>query len=368
MGRLSPVGRDDLISAQCYPAMKPMRILHQDSNTNEIKLLPESIDDLWHLSNLVDVGDMLFSLTYRRKEEKTDKLRAERMEKVRMWLGIRVEKVEFHESDDRLRILGVIESGPQDLGEHHTLMIAPGDNLTIIKTEWKIHHFDRIKRAIASAEKPKIVFVAIEDTEALIAAAREYGIKELATITRNPGGKMYETKSDEKDFFDEIVAKLSSILTDEPLVVLGPGFAKEALAKRIREKLSGVAESMSVHSTGQCGMAGIHELMKKGIGGKLLEESRVAKEIMLVEELFSEIGREGMYAYGHESVRNALDAGAIRVLLILDTKVRVDGTDAMIRSVEDARGEFMIISSLHEAGRRLESLGGIAALLRYRIA
>jgi len=37
-----------------------MRILHQDSNTNEIKLLPESIDDLWHLSNLDDIGDMSF--------------------------------------------------------------------------------------------------------------------------------------------------------------------------------------------------------------------------------------------------------------------------------------------------------------------
>jgi protein pelota len=35
--------------------------------------------------------------------------------------------------------------------------------------------------------------------------------------------------------------------------------------------------------------------------------------------------------------------------------------------VEDAKGEFIIVSSLHEAGRRLESLGGIAALLRYKM-
>ena len=42
-------------------------------------------------------------------------------------------------------------------------------------------------------------------------------------------------------------------------------------------------------------------------------------------------------------------------------------TDSLLKKVEAARGEFIIISSLHEAGRKLDSLGGVAALLRYRI-
>jgi protein pelota len=58
----------------------------------------------------------------------------------------------------------------------------------------------------------------------------------------------------------------------------------------------------------------------------------------------------------------------VRMLLILDSKVRTKKADALIRSVEDSKGEFVIVSSLHEAGRRLESLGGVAALLRYKMA
>lgn len=344
-----------------------MRILHQDARSNEIKLMPQNIDDLWHLSNLIDERDLVFATTYRRKEEQSDKLRNERMEKVRMRLGIRVEKVEFHESDDRLRVLGRIESGPQDVGEHHTLMVSPGDDVTIVKPEWKTQHFDRIKRAVAAAEKPSLVFVSIEDTEAVIAAAREYGIKEHATITRNPGGKMYDSKSNEAEYLDEVVEKLSTVHGDEPLLVLGPGFVKEALAKRIRERMPEAAAKMSVHSTGQAGMAGIHELMKKGVAGKLLDDTRVVHETRLVEELFTEIGRDGMFAYGEASVSNAVAAGAVRVLLVLDTKVRTGPVEKMLRSVETARGEFAIISSLHEAGRRLDSLGGVAALLRYKI-
>ena len=346
---------------------RAMKILHQDTRTNEIKLLPESIDDLWHIENLLDEDDLVYATTLRRKEDKGDKLRPERTEKVRMRLGIRVKKVEFHESDDRLRLLGLIESGPQDLGQHHTLMIGIGDDITVVKPEWRQAHLDRVKRAVEASDKPSVVFVALEDTEAVVAIAREYGIKEVATITRNPGGKMYESKSDEQDFLASVADKAVSVADDAPLVILGPGFTKESLARMIRDEYPDRSSDVTVLSTGQAGMAGIQEVMKRGLGGKVVEESRVARETQLVEQLFSEISTDGMFAYGMDSVRTAADAGAIDTLLVSDTRVRTSEADALLRAVENARGKFVIVSSLHEAGRKLESLGGVAAILRYRI-
>ncbi len=344
-----------------------MKILHQDSRTNEIKLLPDSIDDLWHLYNLVDAEDLVIATTYRRKEDKGDKLRPERTEKVRMRLGIRVKKVEFHESEDRLRILGPIESGPQDVGQHHTLMLGPGDDISIVKPEWKDVHFGRIKRAVEASDRPKVLFVAIEDTEAVIAAARDYGLKEVATITRNPDGKMYASKPSEDDFLDDISNKVLPMLSNQPLIILGPGFTKEALARKLREKSPESSDLIVVLSTGQAGMAGIGEAMKRGLGGKAVEDSRVARETQSVERLFAAIGADGMYSYGRPSVATAAEAGAVELLLVIDSLVRDAGVEELMKKVERARGDFMIISSLHEAGRRLESLGGVAALLRYRV-
>ncbi len=74
-------------------ARETMRVLHRDPRTGEIKIRVENPDDLWHLHNLVVLGDSVRASTYRREETKTDKVRPERGEKVRVTLTIRVEGV-----------------------------------------------------------------------------------------------------------------------------------------------------------------------------------------------------------------------------------------------------------------------------------
>jgi len=93
-----------------------MKVLLKDENAGKIKLLVESIDDLWHLNHLIQEGDLAYALTYRREESQSDKLRSERGEKRRMYLGLEVETVEFHDFADRLRVHGTIKEGPQDIG------------------------------------------------------------------------------------------------------------------------------------------------------------------------------------------------------------------------------------------------------------
>ncbi len=344
-----------------------MRVLHQDTRTGEIKLLADNMDDLWHLYNIIEKGDLVLAVTYRREEAKSDKVRAERGEKKRVFLGIRVDKVEFHEFESRLRITGVIEQGPQDLGAFHTLNLEIGDNITVIKQHWRDSTLERIKRAIDDSKRPTILFVAIENDEATIAVLRQYGIQNVATIYGPSSGKMYEQKED-RSFFDEIIEKVQQLATaDVPVVILGPGFAKEGLVTKGKEKLPEIFGRAFVYHTGQAGMAGIHELMKEGLGAEVLEGSRVAEETNAIEKVLEEIAKDGPVTYGPREVEQAVEAGAIESLFILDTLLREKDMDPLLKKVESARGKVMVVSELHEAGKKLEALGGIAALLRYKI-
>ena len=115
-------------------------------------------------------------------------------------------------------------------------------------------------------------------------------------------------------------------------------------------------------------MQGINELMKKGLGSDLLRNSRMGIEMEAVEKLMEQIAKDGLATYGTEEVRNAALAGAVETLLIVDSKLRDGDYDDMIRSTESQKGSVIVVSEQHDAGKELNSLGGFAAILRYKLS
>ncbi len=343
-----------------------MRVLHRDPKTGEIKIRVENADDLWHLHNLVREGDMVRASTYRREDVKTDKVRPERGEKVRVTLTIRVEGVEFQAFSDRLRITGVIVEGPQDLGRHHTLNVAVDDVLSIIKT-WKPHELHRIEEAVAAAQKPLVSFLSLDDEEALLAHLRQYGVRELATIRAPAHGKMFPSGDAASIFFQEIHAKLRATDIGEALVVVGPGFTRDAFVEYVKARDAPLASKIHMHGTAHAGMQGIQEALRSGVGAKVFGETRVGYETQLVEKLLEAIATDRPCAYGVAEVAEAVDAGAVETLLVSDAVVRDAGIEDLMRAVESARGAVVLVSRHHEAGQKLEGLGGVAALLRFPI-
>ncbi|MBI5000361.1 MAG: mRNA surveillance protein pelota [Euryarchaeota archaeon] len=345
-----------------------MKLLHFDRKHGVVKLLTHTMDDLWHLYNLVLHGDMARAMTFRRGEEAGDKLRPERAEKKRMRLGVRVERVEFHEFSDTLRVHGVIEEGPQDVGQHHTLTIVPGDDIEVQKA-WRELDLQRIREAEDQTAQPVMAFAAIDDDEAVIALLRQYGVQEVARVQSNRAGKDYEQKGDTKGtFLAEVHTKLAqSGAQAEAILIIGPGFAKEDLYAFIKEKDQAMLRRCHVISTGQSGMQAVHEVLKSGIGGKVIGDSRVGLETTLVEELMTRMGKGGAVTYGQKEVGDALKAGAVETLLISDSTLREKGSEQLLHQADQTRCKVVVISTVHEAGKRLEAIGGWGALLRYRM-
>ncbi len=340
-----------------------MRILDKDLRTGNVKVMLETDEDVWHLYNILEIGDLVTASTTRREEKSADKLRAERSEKKRMTLGIRVEKIEFSEEDVRLRVLGTIETGPQDIGQHHTLIFEIGENLTITKPKWRNSQLDRLDRAVKESRAPKILFVSLDQDDATIAVMRQFGLKEVATIRSMRSGKQYSDGSKTDNYHEEIASKISGITSENmPLVLLGPGFEKESLAEYLKSK---GFKGIHIHHTGQSGMAGVNELIKMGMGASILRESSVGIEMEAIERLMAEIGKNGLATYGPNEVASAANAGAVETLLILDSKIREQDLDDLIRTVESQQGNVIIVSGQHDAGRELSALGGMGAILRY---
>ncbi len=114
-----------------------MRITYQDTKKGVIDLVPETLDDLWHISHIIEVGDIVSSKTTRRIQDTTgDKLRSDRGVKKTFFIGIGVESVNFHLFTGKLRATGSIVMGPEDfvpLGSHHTIEVKLNHPIKIKK-------------------------------------------------------------------------------------------------------------------------------------------------------------------------------------------------------------------------------------------
>jgi protein pelota len=179
---------------------------------------------------------------------------------------------------------------------------------------------------------------------------------------------MFESKDTNPEFFAEILSVVkTNKKVDSTIVIVGSGFTKDHFLKFAKEKDAQLFKKSIVHGTGQPGMNGINEAIKTGIIEQITKENRVVQETNLIEKLFSEIKKNGLATYGKNEVKNAILNGAVERLLITDTLIRTDIGEELLKLAKQNNSEFTIINTMHEAGKKIEGIGGLGALLRYKI-
>ncbi len=348
-----------------------MKIIKEIPEKNIIKVMPENLDDLWHLSNIISPNNVVSAMTERRIEDKGDKIRADRGVKRKVYLGIKTEKINFDENTNRLRVSGKIIHGPDDvpIGAYHTIDIEPFTEVSIQKN-WKRMDLQRLKEAEQSGKKPKIIVVIMDDTEANVYLIRDYGAKEIAHIKSSVSKKLdYKRQEQERiSFFNEIINVISQY-EDGKILVAGPGFAKNNFQNYVSEKYRNLFQRMVFDSTNHTGSLGLSEVLKSGIINRIYGEDRLSKETQLINKLLEEISKRGLAVYGLEEVKKAINYSAIDTLLITDEFMRKNRklVENLINSVDGSGGKSIIVSTEHEGGKILKGLGGVGAILRFPI-
>jgi len=359
-----------------------LKILEMHLKKGFVKVVPQSLDDLWHLYNIVYPGDRVHAKTTREVKIDEEYARPQQGRRVTVRLGLQVERVFWDKSLNRLRVHGVIIDVPEDIGgrgSHHTLNIVVDRPLTILKAKWLKHQIDRLEKA-SKAEAPLVLLVAIDDEEFAVAVLRQYGLEvKVEKRVRLPGKLEAEKRGEAlKGFFKEALNSLREtwLSLKCSIVILGLGFVKNGFVKYIQDEAQDVAAAIAdVKSVNSSGVTGINEALRSGVLTKTLKHARMAEETRLVEEMLARLGKGTTdVAYGLKEVAQATQYGAVEKLLINDSLLRESSDEKrtvlekIMREVEDKAGQITVVSTEHEAGTKLEGLGGIAALLRFQIS
>ncbi len=149
------------------------------------------------------------------------------------------------------------------------------------------------------------------------------------------------------------------------IIIGGPGPSKEEfhnenfLNQEIKKKVIAVVD------VGYSGEQGIAELLEKS--KEILAEESMIREKKATDRFFNILGKTpDLATYGEENVKKASELGAIELMLISDSKSE-DDIEKFADLVEAQRGDWIIISSSSREGQTLDGLGGVGAILRYKV-
>lgn len=348
-----------------------MKKIFFDAKKGTAKIAVENLDDLWYLSQIVEKGDEITGKTYR-KVKLSGSSEKSKVEKKPVTLSIKAEKIEFE--NECVRINGKVSIPHDDIPKdsYHSISAELGSVIQIRKEKWLKFQQQKLEEAFSRKEK-SILIVALDRENALFAVTKQYGYDVILEMEGDVQKKDDRTVS-KGHFYEDIIKEINNYtarLKVEHVIVASPSFWKDELLKHLSDKeLKKKIVFATCHSADE---SAIKEVMKRDEIQSVLREQRIAKEMVLVEKLLEEISKEGKAAYGFKEVENASNAGAVSVLLVTDALIKklrenddYEKVDCIMKNVDSLNGDIHIISN-HEAGKKLDGLGGIGALLRYKI-
>ncbi len=346
-----------------------MRLVHRDATTGSMKLRLETPSDLWRIARLVRAGDRVGASTTRRDPEAPPDVAGAERERRRVFLTVRAEQVEFHGFSKHVRVTGPIVEGPFDLGRHHTLDLAEGDDVVVTKPEISAAERAVLDEGLAGKGDPTILLGAVDWGDSSFVRLRGRAIETVADVRRTIAGKQFDGGQGEKDrrtYLEELVAILTrEAPTAAAIVVAGPGFLKEHLVRRLGEVEPALAKRVRVYPTAESGRVGIDELLRSGRATEALRGSVAAEEAEMVERLVRSLAGGVRAAVGPIEVPEAIDAGAVETVLLSESLLADAALAPVLDRARAARVRLFVVRDDGEAGKRLAGLGRIAAILRW---
>ncbi|CAM9164047.1 unnamed protein product, partial [Ectocarpus fasciculatus] len=355
-----------------------------------VKLQPEEPEDMWHLYNIIVVGDIITASTVR-KVVKELSGGATASSRVKFMLKIAVEKVEFDAEQCCLRASGknVEENEHIRMGQYHTIEIEGSRPLQIEKQyTWDSIFLDRVKEACNPGANADLAAVVMQEGLAhLCLLTKSLTLTKARIERRIPKKKLgdHGQGSAINKFFDEIYTAIERHVdfnVIKAVLVGSPGFMKDDFMQYFIDRavrsdntlfIQNKSKFVKAHTTSGHKHAIDEIFLDPAVSGKL-GEVKAVQEVRALERFHVMFGDDAdRVSYGYNEVLHAEGMCAIEELLVTDKLFQSADFSlrgqyvALVESVKSHGGKVHVFSSMHVSGQQLDLYTGIAAILRFPV-
>ena len=369
----------------------------------------------WHAHNLIRPSDLLTGSAIRRVTIESASTGSTSSQRVHINLTLRVKSLEFDPQAGKLHVSGQVarENKHTKIGQYHTLDLELNRDFTLAKAVdgkdgeqgWDSIAREQLEEATNAQKRAEIVAVVMEEGLAHICFITQFQTilrqKVEFRVPRKRGGAGRSADHDKglEKFFatvlDTLLRQIESLLEQKneansiPILLASPGFTAAGFLKYASARAFSVGEKMLQNLVRQNAFVVVHsssghlhslnEVMKSPEVMVKLKDTKYARETRLMNDFYDLLRKDdGRAWYGPKECEAAVEKGAVGrgggKLIIINSLFRnqdVATRRRWVRLVDRVRknegGEVNVLSSDHESGKRLEGLGGIAAILTYPI-
>lgn len=312
-----------------------------------------------------------------------------------MTLTIRVTKLDFDPQAAQLHVSGRVaeENKHVKLGSFHTLDLELQRNFTLEKAEgWDSVALDTLKEAINQEAKAQLWAVVMQEGLANICLITDHQTilrqRVEVNLPKKRAGSTDHDKSLRRFFqttFDSLLRQLD-LADPKPLLLASPGFTAGSFHQFIKtqssvggnKQLQQLVPKVTVAHSASGHLHSLAEVLASPVVTSKLSDTKFARETQLMDRFFELIRKDDARAwYGPRECEIAVERGAVGkgggVLLISNSLFRSQNIQTrkrwvcLVDEVKEGGGEVRVFSSMHESGKRLEGLGGIATILTWPI-
>jgi protein pelota len=341
------------------------------------RLTVESPDDLWTLRRLLAPGDVVVTKSSRVSKREGDYARPDKGERIKVTIALNVEGITLDSSVGRVRIRGkIIEASDDSVTKagSHSLLISPGQELTIRKEDWTPAD-TRILNSSTVSER-RFLLVAIDRREAGVGLLTGSHLTIVSTVESGASGKgrSNQKEVDMQPFFRKVLELLKATWREgDVAVVAGPGNTKFTMENVLRKDADLRKNEVLVEGFDLSGSDGVRALVKSEGFRKVASDSVLVEVQEAVEEAIRRISRgERRVAYTLPRVSEAAKAGAVEKCIVSDdvftNNVDENALVETLNVIEEKGGKVFLCDSSLETGKQVSALGGMVAILRYDIS
>lgn len=361
--------------------------LEKDAS-GSVTLLPEELEDMWHVYNLISKGDMIRATTIRRlqSESSTGSTSSQR---VRLSLTITVESVNFDPIVGLLRINGRVSSeNPYvKMASYHTIDLELNRNFTLFKTEWDTIALERVDDSCDITKQADVAAIVCQEGLANFCFLTQHMTivrQRIETpIPRKRKGSVTNHEKGLERFYEQIYqAIIRHVNFDiiKAVIIASPGFVKDQIynyifnqAVKTGNKL--IMENKSKFIQIHCSNGHKHaltEIMQDPAIQVKLADTKAAREVQALDKFYEMMNNDPDRAfYGFDHIDKANEIGAIGTLLVTDELFRSADIEtrkkyvSLVEQVRAQNGNVFVFSSMHASGEQLNQLTGVAAILNF---